>query len=103
MIAFKNKQSTAKTVLSVIKDEIQTQEKKDNVQHLSDENVLKIKTTIIVATVISLIILYFVILFNYPNQAMILAMPIIIMPVAVALFHVTQQYLRDKELNKYKK
>jgi uncharacterized protein YqeY len=42
MIAFKNKQSTAKTVLSVIKGEIQTQEKKDNVQHLSDENVLKI-------------------------------------------------------------
>jgi uncharacterized protein YqeY len=42
MVAFKNKQSTAKTVLSVIKGEIQTQEKKDNVQHLSDENVLKI-------------------------------------------------------------
>jgi uncharacterized protein YqeY len=42
MVAFKNKQSTAKTVLSVIKGEIQTQEKKDNVQHLSDDNVLKI-------------------------------------------------------------
>lgn len=42
MIAFKGKQETAKSVLSVIKGEIQTQEKKDNVQHLSDENVLKI-------------------------------------------------------------
>lgn len=42
MIAFKTKQSTAKTVLSVIKGEIQTQEKVDNVQHLSDEKALKI-------------------------------------------------------------
>jgi len=42
MIAFKTKQSTAKMVLSVVKGEIQTQEKVDNVQHLSDEKVLKI-------------------------------------------------------------
>jgi uncharacterized protein len=42
MIAFKTKQSTAKMVLSVVKGEIQTQEKIDNVQHLSDEKVFKI-------------------------------------------------------------
>ena len=42
MVAFKSKNDTAKSVLSVIKGEIQTQEKKENVQHLSDENVLKI-------------------------------------------------------------
>lgn len=42
MVAFKTKNDTAKSVLSVIKGEIQTQEKKENVQHLSDENVLKI-------------------------------------------------------------
>jgi uncharacterized protein len=40
--AFKTKDNIAKNVLSVIKGEIQTQEKKDNVLNLSDENVIKI-------------------------------------------------------------
>lgn len=42
LVAFKTKNNTTKNLLSLIKGEIQTQEKKDNVQHLSDDNVLKI-------------------------------------------------------------
>lgn len=41
-VAFRLRNETEKNLLSLIKGEIQTQEKKDNVQHLSDENVLKI-------------------------------------------------------------
>ncbi len=40
--AFRLRNETEKNLLSLIKGEIQTQEKKDNVQNLSDENVLKI-------------------------------------------------------------
>lgn len=40
--AFRLRNETEKNLLSLIKGEIQTQEKKDNVPNLSDENVLKI-------------------------------------------------------------
>jgi uncharacterized protein YqeY len=40
--AFKNKNTVAKNLLSVVKGEIQTQEKNTGVENLSDEDVLKI-------------------------------------------------------------
>ncbi len=42
MTAFKNKDVVAKNLLSVVKGEIQTQEKNTGVENLSDEDVLKI-------------------------------------------------------------
>ncbi len=44
MTAFKAKNTVAKNLLSVIKGEIQTQEKNTGVENLSDEEVLKILT-----------------------------------------------------------
>ena len=44
MTAFKEKNVVKKNLLSVIKGEIQTQEKNSGVENLSDENVLKILT-----------------------------------------------------------
>ena len=44
MTAFKAKNTVAKNLLSVIKGEIQTQEKNTGVDNLSDEEVLKILT-----------------------------------------------------------
>jgi len=42
MTAFKSKNTVAKNLLSVVKGEIQTQEKNTGVENLSDEDVLKI-------------------------------------------------------------
>lgn len=42
MTAFKTKDQTAKNLLSVIKGEIQTVEKNTGVEHMTDEDVLKI-------------------------------------------------------------
>ena len=44
MTAFKSKNTVAKNLLSVVKGEIQTQEKNTGVDNLSDEDVLKILT-----------------------------------------------------------
>jgi uncharacterized protein YqeY len=44
MTAFKSKNTVAKNLLSVVKGEIQTQEKNTGVENLSDEDVLKILT-----------------------------------------------------------
>jgi uncharacterized protein YqeY len=44
MTAFKAKNTVAKNLLSVIKGEIQTQEKNTGVENMSDEDVLKILT-----------------------------------------------------------
>lgn len=44
MTAFKNKNTTAKNLLSVIKGEIQTIEKNNGIEDLSDDDVLKILT-----------------------------------------------------------
>jgi uncharacterized protein YqeY len=44
MTAFKSKNTVAKNLLSVIKGEIQTQEKNTGVENMSDEDVLKILT-----------------------------------------------------------
>ena len=44
MAAFKAKNTVAKNLLSVIKGEIQTQEKNTGVENLSDEDVIKILT-----------------------------------------------------------
>lgn len=44
MTAFKSKNTVAKNLLSVVKGEIQTQEKNTGVENMSDEDVLKILT-----------------------------------------------------------
>ena len=44
MTAFKAKNTVAKNLLSVVKGEIQTQEKNTGVENMSDEDVLKILT-----------------------------------------------------------
>jgi uncharacterized protein YqeY len=44
MTAFKMKNTVAKNLLSVVKGEIQTQEKNTGVENMSDEDVLKILT-----------------------------------------------------------
>jgi len=45
--AFKSKDAVRKSILSVIKGEIQTQEKNTNVVDLSDEDVLRILTKVV--------------------------------------------------------